>query len=73
MELKTLIVNFHEDLKDYVTIDLYESLSTKHLKSLEIVKPWDEQDYNVEWKKGLIAFVINKWGLDNPIVNILLK
>lgn len=73
MELKTLIVNFHEDLKDYVTIDLYESLSTKHLKSLEIVKPWDKRDYTVKWKKGLIRFVMNKWGLDKPIVNILLK
>jgi len=71
MELKTLIVNFHEDLKDYVTVSLYDSLSAKHLKELEIVKPWDKQDYTTKWKKGLIAFVIKKWGLDNPIINIL--
>lgn len=69
-----IIVNFHENTKDYVSCDVYSILDDHLFELDDIRKPENVVDYNDNWKNGLIehykSLAKNRLPKHSQIINI---
>lgn len=58
MNIFKLYINFQEGSKDYVTASVFRGDSL-YMKLEDISKPYDINNYNTDWKNGLIKHYYN--------------